>query len=72
MSIVADTQSGPDLTYHLCQVCGLFGSFGFGPPNSDARWYCGRHKGAGQLWWRGVRGADGVERSGPADNSGLF
>ncbi|WP_188092367.1 hypothetical protein [Azospirillum sp. B21] len=34
---------GPGLTHHIYQVCGLFGSFGFGFSTTEVRWWCGRH-----------------------------
>ena len=61
---------GPDLTHHLCQVCGLFGSFGFGSSTTEVRWWCGRHRDRGKQWWSGMRGEGGVEKAGPG--AGLF
>lgn len=56
---------GPDLTHHLCQICGLFGSFGFGSSTADVRWWCGRHRDSGARWWAGMRGDGGLEKIGP-------
>lgn len=61
---------GPDLTHHLCQVCGLFGSFGFGSSTTEVRWWCGRHREHDKRWWAGMRGEGGVEKAGPG--TGMF
>lgn len=57
---------GPDLTHHLCQVCGLFGSFGFGSSTTEVRWWCSRHRERGKQWWTVMRGEGGVENAGLA------
>jgi hypothetical protein len=73
-----DSQApGPNVSSRLCPVCGGRNAyFGFGPPGADVgqRWFCGLHRESGQRWWRGMCGANGVERSGPLrpTDKGLF
>lgn len=66
----------PDLHDHLCQVCGRFGSHGFGPPGLDAtiRWYCAIHQGIGARWWAEMSGANGAGLAtfGPAQNTRVY
>ena len=34
---------------HWCEVCGAWGSFGYGAGRTeDARWFCGKHRDAAE------------------------
>jgi hypothetical protein len=44
--VLTAPSAGPDLTGHMCPLCGAYGSHGYGP-----RWYCRAHKAEGETYF---------------------
>jgi hypothetical protein len=48
-------QPGRVPVVHLCEICGEFGAFGYGPPGlllqPAERWFCREHREEGERRW---------------------